>query len=257
MKKGFRSLWLDRSRIIEKKMKRRFLKIFLKKKYLIPFQKWLLAFLLVSPAFLGYFYYWYLDPQEFSCFIQGDQPTYYLIAKDYQRPPNSLFYSITPFWDDYVQIPKKMFQPQIFVIGMILKYTSLSIEAVNLILFIFLGLIAGRVGIYFFETLTEEKNNYMGLLLFFWGGGLLLVSSLIYYQFDLRHIADFDPWEGWWFLNFGRNFLYPLESYYHSLFFLNFLFLWKKKYFWAGLGSLLLLLSHHFTGMEWIAISLT
>ena len=43
----------------------------------------------------------------------------------------------------------------------------------------------------------------------------------------------FESGKGWWMLNFGRNLVYPTETFYHGLFLLAILFLVRKRFGWT------------------------
>jgi hypothetical protein len=65
-----------------------------------------------------------------------------------------------------------------------------------------------------------------------------------------------DPADGWWFLNFGRNFLLSTEAVYHALF-LGAALLIIRQRFAAALGVMALLaVSHPFTGIQFLLIAL-
>ena len=64
----------------------------------------------------------------------------------------------------------------------------------------------------------------------------------------------YDPFQGWWFLNLGRNLIFPMEGYYHFLFLLGSLFL-VRNYYWQALAvGFLISWSHPFTGVEYLFI---
>jgi hypothetical protein len=65
-----------------------------------------------------------------------------------------------------------------------------------------------------------------------------------------------DPAGGWWFLNFGRNFVYATEAFYHLLF-LGAALLIIRQRFAAALGVMAVLAaSHPFTGIQFLLIAL-
>ncbi|MBF0433115.1 MAG: hypothetical protein HQK83_17685, partial [Fibrobacteria bacterium] len=100
----------------------------------------------------------------------------------------------------------------------------------------------------------------IGLLIFAWGGGVLtlggMVTNLLTGHPLLSQIFRFDPGWGWWFLNLGRNLLYPTEAWYHVLFFGSIFLLLKKKHAFHYLLSFILVITHPFTGVELILILL-
>jgi len=66
-----------------------------------------------------------------------------------------------------------------------------------------------------------------------------------------------DPFEGWWFLNFGRNLVYPTEAFYHLLVLALVLQLLNRRFAWSAAILALLSISHPFTGLQFILIVLT
>jgi len=65
-----------------------------------------------------------------------------------------------------------------------------------------------------------------------------------------------DPAGGWWFLNFGRNFVYATEAVYHALF-LGAALLMIRRRFASALGVMAVLAaSHPFTGVQFLLIAL-
>ena len=94
----------------------------------------------------------------------------------------------------------------------------------------------------------------IGLVCFFWGGGIL---SLVGLAFGLpagtpfaKASLMFDPMDGWWLLNFGRNLVSPTEAYYHGIFLLAILMLLRKRFGAALALSALLSASHPFSGLS-------
>ncbi len=104
----------------------------------------------------------------------------------------------------------------------------------------------------------ETRAKQLGFLCFFWGGGLLSALGLL---FGLATGTDltkamflFDPNDGWWMLNFGRNLVYPTEAYYHGVFLFALLSLVRRKFGWALAFTALLSASHPFTGLSLVLI---
>jgi hypothetical protein len=58
-------------------------------------------------------------------------------------------------------------------------------------------------------------------LLSMWGGGLLVLSAIVINlaggETWAHDIFRLDPHDGWWFLNWGRNSVFPTEAAYHAL----------------------------------------
>ena len=97
----------------------------------------------------------------------------------------------------------------------------------------------------------------LGLVAFFWGGGLLILAAMGYSLMTggvIERIFRFDPSNGWWFLNFGRNLVFPTEALYHALFFGSVLCLLRRRFLAAAVLALVLPVSHPFSGIELLLI---
>lgn len=104
----------------------------------------------------------------------------------------------------------------------------------------------------------DSKAKKLGFVCFFWGGGLLSVLGLFLGLLTGNSLAKalfvFDPNDGWWMLNFGRNLVYPTEAYYHGVFLLAMLQLVRRRFGAALAFTALLSLSHPFTGLSLVLI---
>lgn len=91
------------------------------------------------------------------------------------------------------------------------------------------------------------------------GGGLLTLAGLVYCVASgsgIREIFRFDPAEGWWFLNLGRNLVYPVEAFYHVLFLACILMVVRERYAAALGAAALLSLNHPFSGVQLLLVLL-
>jgi hypothetical protein len=98
-----------------------------------------------------------------------------------------------------------------------------------------------------------------GLVLFFWGGGLLAIAGIVLGlatrgTLGRKDVVALDTFEGWWFLNFGRNLIYPTEALYHTFFFSCILCVLRRRFATATTFALLTAASTPFTGFELLAI---
>ncbi len=142
--------------------------------------------------------------------------------------------------------PAVYFQPHILLLGLLQAIGLPPAWAFNLFGFASLGF-ASWAGVRLYEELVglESKAKKVGLVCFFWGGGIL---ALLGWAFGA--VFAFDPNDGWWMLNFGRNLVYPTEAYYHGVF-LSAIWCLLRKGFGAALGwTALLSISHPFTGLS-------
>lgn len=67
---------------------------------------------------------------------------------------------------------------------------------------------------------SSDEDRWAGHLILLWGGGLLVgggfVRSLIMGA-PGEQLLHFDPADGYWFLNWGRNLIYPTETVLHAI----------------------------------------
>lgn len=218
--------------------------------------------LLFLPALAVYVFYFINTPSDHFAtgFIQSDMYSYMAEARQYvDGENNGIFYS-NPF-DGDKNAPKIYFQPQIFILGMMLNFAGLNPS----VLFLLFGLLFGwlfmiaAISLYsqFFEL--KSKINAFGLVVFIYGGGALFFSGLIWMLFKGFYppnieIFRYDPGYGWWMLNLGRNLIYPLESYYHFLVLFAFVLYFKNKHYGVLLLLLILSWSHPFYGIEFLSV---
>lgn len=235
--------------------------------------RWILSLVLVLPALFPYFshyrYAWAhgLIP---TGFLIRDMPYYMSNARaHFAGGYFHLFYAL-PFSpnDDSPQI---YFQPHVLLLGLIWRFSNLEIDTVFLIFSAVAAVVCARVAVALYEFLVglDTKAKRIALPLFFWGGGVIVLAGLGKLlvvgagadPMELERLFDFDPFRGWWFLDFGRNLLFGTEAYYHALFFGAVLLAMQRRYIASALAALVLSSSHPFTGIEllgvlsaWIAV---
>jgi hypothetical protein len=219
-----------------------------------------LSILLAAPAVWPYFTHYFVkrDNLVATGFIHPDMPSYMANAREYFDSGQFHFTYSNPASPSY-NSPRIYFQLFLFLLAVILKVTGLDPG----IVFMLVGFVAAvacvRVAIALYRKIIglESWPKRFGLVLFCWGGGLLAFSGIAYKI--LTHnpesrVFRFDPAEGWWFLNFGRNLIFPTEAFYHALFLGCILCLVSHRYIAALVLAFLVSLSHPFTGIELIAI---
>ncbi len=186
-------------------------------------------------------------------FLQYDQAFYMASAREYADQGSLIFYSNPA--DPGLHPPAIYFQLPVFLLSILWRITGIN-PGILLVIF---GLASAwwcfLTGVRFWRSYTRPGKGpvWPGLLMFSWGGGLLACGGLLYLLFrggDLSTLFHFDPTGGWWFQNWGRNMVLPLEAFYHALF-LNILFhIYQKKYWNSIVYLLLLALSHPFSGLQ-------
>lgn len=222
----------------------------------------LISFLLLLPVFAVYVNYFTNTPwgKTASGFIQSDMYSYIAEARQYSDGEhNGLFYS-NPF-DGDKNAPKIYFQPQIFLLGLFLKYTALSPSIIFMLFAFLFAWLFMFSAIRLYETFFELKStiHFVGLLIFIYGGGTLFIAGFIDalcsgFKIPIIEFFKFDPGYGWWMLNLGRNLIYPMESYYHFLILMLFVLFFQKRHFLVCVFLFILSFSHPFYGVEFLTV---
>jgi hypothetical protein len=189
-------------------------------------------------------------------FIQYDQPYYIANALEYREMDEVQFMFPLPFSSDY-ENDRIYFYPQILLFGMILRYTELSPISIFLVFGLIFSILFIRVTVLVIKNYIHISGKYLYLLsiLLFYGGGILFIQGFIKsFRFSkdlplaLKESFYFDPGDGWWFLNLGRNLVYPMEVFYHFIFFSAVYFVIKNNVIKALLCAVFLSVCHPLTG---------
>lgn len=190
-------------------------------------------------------------------FLQLDQPFYMAAAREYwDHGSFNLLYSNPA--DPDLHSPAIYFNLPVLILALLWKITGLDPG----LLFNLFGLLFGWGCLYlcirFWRLFCRqwEFHDKLGLLLFIWGGGMLVLAGWVWSVImgKADNLFIFDPTVGWWFLNWGRNLVLPLEACYHFLFIGMVYTIYNKKYKTALLFPALLVLSHPFTGLQAVLI---
>jgi hypothetical protein len=91
------------------------------------------------------------------------------------------------------------------------------------------------------------------------GRGVMMIAGLVATGVSGdggKAILKYDPFYGWWFLNFGRNMILPTEALYHMLVLIAFFCALKGQGRITLFSLFLLSISHPFTGLQFILIFL-
>jgi hypothetical protein len=221
-----------------------------------------IAVVLSFPILLLYFsHYLWCNNNAFiaTWFIGYDMPYYMANAQQYLKGMNDLLLYSNPY-DFSLNAPSIYFQPLVFAFALILHFTSVDPGLVFAICgfvftcsaFFVLQLILDK-----YITLKKSFRFYL-LIIVAWGGGCLTLFSVIVSFIQGNDISFylFDPFAGWWFLNLGRNFVYPTEAFYHLIILSLFLSILLNRIKLAFSLVVLMLLSQPFTGLQYSLIFL-
>jgi hypothetical protein len=186
---------------------------------------------LVLPSVLPLAANLYWAPQvglEATGFIQSDQPSYMANAREafdalcHGRRFAPLYGNPYATSDT---TPQHYFQPFTFALGLAQWITRADPGAVFAIAGVLAAILCGAVAVCVFDEASPGGPvlaRRLGLVSFFWGGGVLCYAAVVVFggaKLSDGRVFTFDPFGGWWFLNFGRNLVYPMEAFYHAVFF--------------------------------------
>ncbi len=213
------------------------------------FRRWGTSLVLFLPVIVLYACeYLRGDGRSFTGFIQYDQAYYMANAREIFEGGFHFLYG-NPFSPD-PDTPRIYFHLHLLVLGLVQHLTGCDPGRLYVIFGFFAGVVCVRVAMALYEHIAglETAAQKAGLVLFVWGGGVLALTGLAYHlvrgdSFEIAgpDLFHFDPEQGWWFLNFGRNLIFPTEAYYHALF----------------LGAVLLVMRNQFRGATWLAVALS
>lgn len=223
-------------------------------------RSWGFAIALVLPAFLplaGHYFGSIAHGLIPTGFVLYDMPYYWANARELSDDGGfHLFYG-NPFSPDYTT-PRVYFQPLTLLLGLMAK------SGVDPgLAFTFVGavgaILCGRLAIALYDRFADPSADVRvpGLIAFFWGGGLLAAAGLVFVAVRggaVEGLFRFDPFGGWWFLNFGRNLVFPTEAVYHAIFFATILLTISRRYALALVAMTLMVVSHPFAGIQLLVI---
>jgi hypothetical protein len=221
---------------------------------------WLICLVLVLPATIPYLTHYLVETSGLvpTGFIQYDMPYYTALAHSYFSDGHFHLTYGNPFSPSY-STPRIYFQPFTLILALLSRWTALSGEAAFMLLGLAAAVVCVMLALILYRSVVGLSGamDWLGFVLFVWGGGLLAIAGLAYSTWSHSHrlgIFRFDPFGGWWFLNFGRNFVFPTEALYHSLFLACIICTIRERYSLSALFAFLLSLSHPFTGLELLCI---
>jgi len=223
---------------------------------------WLLSIALFSPVVALYAAYFIFAPAGVVAtgFIQYDQPSYMADARGYFANGHFAFTYGLPFSSDPAT-PAIYFQPITFLLGIALHLSNADPGLVYVAAGFILGILCCRAFVELYDEVLGRGGaaRYIGLICFVWGGGFVALAGIVYAEWigdaPGRHLVDFDDgFGGWWFLNLGRNLIFPVEAFYHLFFFAGVLAILRRRFVVALLCVVVLAASHPFTGLELIGV---
>lgn len=197
-------------------------------------------------------------------FLLYDMAFYMAAAREhFDRGGFTLLYGL-PF-SPFDSTPPIYFQPHTLVLALLWRATGWDPGVVLVVFGAAAAWLCASAAIALYRTVAglQDRADHVGLLGFFWGGGVLALTGLAALWLrgggwaelsTFEPLVAFDPWDGWWFLSFGRNLLLATEAGYHALFFGVVVGILRQRYRLAAGLALVLVLTHPFTGVELMAI---
>jgi hypothetical protein len=193
-------------------------------------------------------------------FIQYDMPYYLANARQYADGAHAWGAYANPY-DFRHDSPRVYFQPLTALLSLAYAVSPAHPGA----LFVGFGLACTLLAFAALYTLLadycrpESSGGAVYLTLVgAWGGGLLIVMGTAISLSQGGELDPFiiDPVDGWWFLNLGRNFVYPTEAFYHLVVLLLLVAVFRQQIVRVLAYTCLLAVSHPFTGLQFSLIAL-
>lgn len=186
-------------------------------------------------------------------FIQGDMPYYSANGREIFERGNGFAYP-NPY-DPSSGAPVIYFHWLMWLIGFGISWLGVDPG----ILFSSIGLIGALamswLTLCLVKQVLPDPRYQIALFLFvMWGGGLLSLRMLIGNLFSGAdwdsNLLAYDPADGLWFLNWGRNIVFPTEAVYHALAAGCWLAVLRRRFYFSLLLGVLLAATHPWSGLE-------
>jgi len=220
---------------------------------------WAVAAALLLPVYFLYIAHFTIMGAPGTGFLQYDQAYYMAIARAYFADDGFAPLYGLPFSPDPAT-PRLYFQPLTLALGIAWKISGSDPGILYMTAGLLLALCCARVMISLYREVVPGPGwaAALGLLCFFWGGGCLCIVSVCYVLATggspLADMFHFDPNEGFWFLNLGRNLIFTTEAFYHLIFFGGIVLVLRRQFVAALLCAAILSASHPFTGLQLLAV---
>jgi hypothetical protein len=215
------------------------------------------AFLAVLPLWSIYLAHVVLGPHRPTGFLIFDSAYYCANAREIFERGNGLAYC-NPF-DPDPAAPVIYWHWLPWIVGVGTKFLGVDPGFI----FCLAGAIGGFACAFLTFRLVEailpaSRTLVPCYLLVMWGGGLLVVSALatnlMHGQPPLYFLLQNDPFNGWWFLNWGRNLVLPTEAVYHALVAAAWLAAVRDRP-WPAVGAVAALAATHpFSGIQHLLV---
>jgi len=220
---------------------------------------WLAAALAISPMVMVHVFHFSFPPPGLrpTGFVQYDQPYYMANAREPYDSGTFPVYGL-PFSPDD-ETPAVYFQPGLLLLGGVTHVTGLNPGFVYVTFGLICAVVMFRLALALYAAYAGPPRTgaeKLAALCLLWGGGIVVLAGLgaeIVAPTGLpvsARLFRFDPVEGYWLQNLGRNIFYSTESLYHALFFASVLLILGRRYGAALVVMAATAMSHPFTGVQ-------
>lgn len=216
------------------------------------------------PMLLAYLLHYLAAPKGYAptWFMQYDQPFYMANARAVFRNGFSPLYGLPS--SPFANTPRIYFHSIALLLGTILKLTGLSPGTVYMGFGVVAGLAMFRSALelcFVYIGRPQALSDWLACLVVLWGGGIVFLTSVAQALVPGTHWPGLwhgsfalDPFEGFWFLNLGRNVFFSTEAFYHLIFLACVLCVVRRRYGLAAATMALAAATHPFTGLELLLI---
>jgi hypothetical protein len=221
-------------------------------------RRWALALLACLPYWLVWLAPVLLAPPmlEATGFPQHDQPYYLANGRAIFERGNG-WMGPNPF-DPDPAAPAIYFHWLIWLFGALTVFGGFEPGAVYVGVGGTAGLVFARLTLELVIRLTRGSPQAPLLfLLAMWGGGIAALARaaqiLVAGEPSLTQLTLFEPFDGWWFLPWGRNLSYATEATYHALVLGVWLTFLARRWGWLLVCTAAITATHPFTGAQVLA----
>lgn len=219
--------------------------------------RWLLSVIAALPFLSLYVHHWMTTEGVPTGFLVGDMAYYSANGRAVFERGNGVCYP-NPY-DPNPDAPVLYFHWFIWLLGFGITRLGFDPGVQFVVLGIVAAIVCARLTLELVAAVLPTPRYLPGLFLMtMWGGGLLCAIPL--YENVLNNnppgyfLFRYDPFNGCWFLNWGRNLLFTTEAVYHSLVALCWLSLLRGRW-WIGMAATAALAgTHPFSGFQLLLI---
>jgi hypothetical protein len=219
--------------------------------------RWAFVILAVLPFQLGLWHHLLASGPSATGFLGYDAPYYAANGREVFERGNG-FAHPNPY-DPAPAAPVIYFHWLTWVLGFGIKVLHFDPGFFYAALGVVAALLGSALTLRLVEIMLPDHRGHLPLfLLTMWGGGALCLGAMAVnvanQQAPLGDLFLIDSPSGWWFPNWGRNFVLPSESVYHVLVALTWIGVLRERWGLALIGAGALAATHPFSGAQHLGI---